>query len=200
MQRGNDIKSKVAAVQPVGLGCWHRRPAGRHRRLRGPRPALGPADKAGLKKGPVVQIPTVLGAITISYNLKGVKSGMFLDGPTIANIYLGKIKVERPRDPEAEQEDQASEHRDHRRPPFDPSGTTKGFTTFLAAYSNEWKTKVGVDKTVNWPTGTGAEKNSGVAAAVKQKGGSVGYVEQPYALQNHFTYANVKNAMGKFIA
>ena len=81
----------------------------------------------------------------------------------------------------------------------DSSGTTKGFTTFLSDSAREWKSKVGADKTVQWPTGTGAEKNSGVAAAVKQKDGAIGYVEQAYALQNNFTYAAVKNSKGKFV-
>ena len=57
----------------------------------------------------------------------------------------------------------------------------------------------GADKDVKWPTGTGAAKNSGVAAAVKQTAGAVGYVEQAYALENGFTYAAVKNSSGKYI-
>ena len=128
-------------------------------------------------------------------------SGLKLDGPTIANIYLAHVtkwndKAIQKLNPHTKLPNTTITvvHRS------DSSGTTKGFTTFLAAYSNEWKTKVGVDKTVNWPTGTGAEKNSGVAAAVKQKGGSIGYVEQSYALQNHFTYASVKNAKGMFVS
>src|SRR5213076_1757756 len=82
----------------------------------------------------------------------------------------------------------------------DESGTTKGFTTFLSAYSSDWKSKIGADKTVKWPTGTGAKGNAGVAAAVKQSDGAVGYVEEAYALQNNFTTADVKNKSGKFIA
>jgi phosphate transport system substrate-binding protein len=130
-----------------------------------------------------------------------VHSGLKLDGPTIANIYLAHVtkwndKAIQKLNPHTKLPNTTITvvHRS------DSSGTTKGFTTFLAAYSNEWKTKVGVDKTVNWPTGTGAEKNSGVAGVVKQKAGAIGYVEQAYALQNHFTYANVKNQKGKFIA
>jgi phosphate transport system substrate-binding protein len=81
----------------------------------------------------------------------------------------------------------------------DASGTTKLFTSFLADTSPEWKTKVGTDKTVQWPTGTGAAKNAGVAAGVKQTDGGVGYVEQAYALQNNFTTATVKNKAGQFV-
>jgi phosphate transport system substrate-binding protein len=82
----------------------------------------------------------------------------------------------------------------------DDSGTTKGFTTFLSAYSPTWKSSVGADKTVKWPTGTGAKGNDGVAAAIKQTDNSIGYVEQAYALANGFTYASVKNRSGAFIA
>src|SRR5207249_551534 len=77
---------------------------------------------------------------------------------------------------------------------------TKLFTTFLADYSTAWKNGPGVDKTVKWPTGTGAKGNAGVAGAVKQTDGAVGYVEEAYALQNNFTTADVKNAAGRFVA
>ena len=83
----------------------------------------------------------------------------------------------------------------------DSSGTTKAFTTYLSDYSPAWTAAVGQpDKIVKWPTGTGAKGNSGVAAAVKQTAGAIGYVEQAYALQNGFTYASVKNSSGKFVA
>jgi phosphate transport system substrate-binding protein len=82
----------------------------------------------------------------------------------------------------------------------DSSGTTSGFTGFLAAADPEFKSKVGEGKDVNWPTGTGAKGNAGVAGAVQQTAGSVGYVEQAYALQHKFTYAAVKNEAGKFVS
>ena len=82
----------------------------------------------------------------------------------------------------------------------DESGTTKLFTSFLADYSPAWKSGPGVDKTVKWPTGTGAKGNDGVAACVKQNQGAVGYVEEAYALQNNFTTAAVKNKSGQFVA
>ena len=83
----------------------------------------------------------------------------------------------------------------------DSSGTTKGFTQFLANYSADWKSKYGVDKDIKWPQGeTGAKGNDGVAAAIKQTAGGIGYVEQAYALQNNFTFADVKNKAGTFIA
>jgi phosphate transport system substrate-binding protein len=164
-------------------------------------PSLAPEDKkAAKKKGDPVQIPTVLGAITISYNVSGLSKGLKLDGKTAADIFLGKVKTWN--DPEIKALNSGMSlpskpiqvvHRS------DESGTTKGFTTFLSAYSPEWKSKVGADKTVKWPTGTGAKGNDGVAAAVKQTDGAVGYVEEAYALQNNFTFADVKNKSGKFI-
>ncbi len=83
----------------------------------------------------------------------------------------------------------------------DSSGTTNGFTTFLAAYSPTFKSQVGVGKTVKWPAAdTGAQGNPGVAAAIKSTTGAVGYVEQAYALKNGFTYAAVKNKAGSFVS
>ena len=82
----------------------------------------------------------------------------------------------------------------------DSSGTTAGFTGFLAAVDPEWASKVGSGKDVPWPTGTGAKGNAGVAGAIEQTTGAVGYVEQAYALQHNFTYASVKNKAGNFIA
>jgi phosphate transport system substrate-binding protein len=163
-------------------------------------PAEKPDEvKAG--KGPVLQFPIAFGAITISYNLSGVKAGLKLDGKTAADIFLGKVK--KWNDPEITALNPGVKlpgtsitvvHRS------DSSGTTKGFATFLAAYSPQWVKTVGPpDKTLKWPTGTGAPKNAGVAAAIKQTPGAIGYVEQAYALQNGFTYAAVKNSSGKYI-
>ena len=82
----------------------------------------------------------------------------------------------------------------------DSSGTTKGFTTFLSDYSPAWTAAAGPpDKIVKWPTGTGAKGNAGVAAAVQQTDGAIGYLDQAYALQNGFTYASVKNKSGTYI-
>jgi len=157
--------------------------------------------KAAEKKGVPVHVPTVFGAITVSYNVSGVKKGLKLDGPTIADIFLGKVK--KWNDPEIKNLNSGVSlpstsitvvHRS------DESGTTKLFTTFLSDYSPQWSSQVGADKTVKWPTGTGAKGNAGVAGGVKQTDGAVGYVEQAYALQNNFTTADVKNKSGKFIA
>jgi phosphate transport system substrate-binding protein len=152
------------------------------------------------KKGEPVHVPTVLGAVTVSYNLSGVDQGLKLDGATIADIFLGKVKTWN--DPaiagqnagvKLPSDDITVCHRS------DESGTTKNFTQFLADYSKAWDSGPGVDKSVKWPTGTGAKGNDGVAGCVKQTPGSVGYVEQAYALQNAFTTGAVKNAAGKYV-
>ena len=166
-------------------------------------PPLKPADEEAMAKNgsPPVQIPMFLGAITVSYNLPGVATGMKLEGKTIANIFLGKIKVWN--DPEIKALNPGVNlpstaitviHRS------DSSGTTSGFTSFLTEVDPEWKSKVGEGKDVQWPVGTGGKGNAGVAGAVQQTVGAVGYVEQSYALAHNFTYASVKNKSGNFVA
>jgi phosphate transport system substrate-binding protein len=164
-------------------------------------PALKDDEVSAVKKGTPIEAPIAFGAITVSYNLPGTKSGLKLDGKTVADIYLGKVK--KWNDPAIAGQNSGLKlpstnitvvHRS------DSSGTTKGFTDFLSRYSPEWKSKVGVDKDVKWPTGTGGKGNEGVAAAVKQTDGAIGYVEQAYALQNGFTFADVKNKSGQYIA
>jgi phosphate transport system substrate-binding protein len=165
-------------------------------------PPLKPEEiTAASKKGQPLMVPTVFGAVTISYNLPGVKTGLKLDGATAADIFLGKVK-------KWNDQEIASLNPGVKLPSTsitivhrsDESGTTKLFTTFLSDYSPTWKSQVGADKKVKWPTGTGAKGNAGVAGGVKQTTGSVGYVEEAYALQNNFTTADVKNKAGKFIA
>jgi phosphate transport system substrate-binding protein len=166
-------------------------------------PSLKPEELAAAKTAggtDVVQVPTVLGAITISYNVSGVETGLKLDGATIADIFSGKITkwndakiaslnsgVNLP------STDITTCHRS------DSSGTTKNFTTYVAIYDSTWEKEIGVDKTVKWPGGTGAKGNDGVAACVKQNDGGVGYVEQAYALQNKFNTAAVKNKSGAYV-
>jgi phosphate transport system substrate-binding protein len=202
-QLGSELKSQGLTInyQATGSGEGVADFTAKSVDFAGSDPPMTDDEVAAAKKnGDPVHIPSAFGAITVSYNLSGVKSGLKLDGPTIADIFLGKVK--KWNDPEITKLNpgvslpSSSITIVHR---SDSSGTTKGFTSFLAAYSSEWKSKVGVDKTVKWPTGTGAKGNDGVAAAIKQTSGSVGYVEQAYALQNNFTFASVKNKSGKFI-
>jgi phosphate transport system substrate-binding protein len=201
-QWGSTLKGKGLTVNynPVGSGAGQAQLQAATVDFAGSDPALKPSDKAKFK-GPVLQFPVAFGAITVSYNLSGVKSGLKLDGPTLADIFLGKIKTWN--DPAIKALNPGMSlpstsitivHRS------DSSGTTQGFTTFLADVSPTWKSQIGKgSKDVKWPTGTGAKGNSGVAAAVKQTPGAIGYVEQAYALENGFTYAAVKNSSGSYV-
>ena len=162
-------------------------------------PALKASEQKAAK-GPVLEFPVAFGAITVSYNLPGIKSGLKLDGPTLADIFSGKVKTWNNSEITALNPGMTLPstaitviHRS------DSSGTTDGFTTYLSDVSPSWKSSIGAGKDVKWPTGTGAAKNSGVAAAIKQTSGAVGYVEQAYALENGFTYAAVKNSAGTYI-
>jgi phosphate transport system substrate-binding protein len=166
-------------------------------------PPLKAEEEGALAKNgsPAVMIPMFLGAITVSYNLPGVQAGLKLDGKTLGDIFLGNVKTWD--DPEIKALNPGVSlpstsitviHRS------DSSGTTAGFTGFLAAVDPEFNSKVGEGKDVQWPTGTGAKGNAGVAGAVQQTAGAVGYVEQAYALQHKFTYAAVKNAAGNYVS
>ncbi len=128
--------------------------------------------------------------MTLSYNVEGVDRGLRLDGGTTADIFLGRIK--KWNDPAIARLNDGVDLPDaditvcHR---SDESGTTKNFTLFLSDYSEAWRNGPGSDKSVQWPTGTGARGNDGVAGCVKQTQGAIGYVEQAYALQNDFSTA-----------
>ena len=200
-QWGSGISGLTVNYNPVGSGAGITALEGKTVDFGASDPPLKPADFEALEKvGPVQQIPMFLGAITVSYNLPGVQSGLKLDGETIAEIFLGKIKTWndakiKALNPGVSLPSTAITviHRS------DSSGTTAGFTGFLTAVSPEWKSKVGEGKDVQWPTGTGAKGNAGVAGAVQQTTGAVGYVEQAYALQHKFTTAAVKNKSGKYV-
>jgi phosphate transport system substrate-binding protein len=202
MQWASTLKNDNLTVNynPVGSGAGQTELASGVTNFAGSDPSLKPADVAKFTKGTPLQFPVAFGAITVSYNLSGVKSGLKLDGPVIAQIFMGKIKTWD--DPAIKALNPGMSlpstsitvvHRS------DSSGTTQGFTTFLSDVDPAWKSAVGEGKDVVWPTGTGAKGNAGVAAAVHQTAGSVGYVEQAYALVNGFTYAAVKNSAGTYV-
>jgi phosphate transport system substrate-binding protein len=202
MQWASTLKSDNLTVNynPVGSGAGQTELASGVTNFAGSDPSLKPSDVAKFTKGTPLQFPVAFGAITVSYNLSGVKSGLKLDGPVIAQIFMGKIKTWS--DPAIKALNPGMSlpstsitvvHRS------DSSGTTQGFTTFLSDVDPAWKSAVGEGKDVVWPTGTGAKGNAGVAAAVHQTAGSVGYVEQAYALVNGFTYAAVKNSAGSYV-
>jgi phosphate transport system substrate-binding protein len=200
-QWGSGISGLTVNYQAVGSGAGITALQGKTVDFGASDPPLKPADITTFEKvGPVQQIPMFLGAITVSYNLPGVNSGLKLNGKTIADIFLGKVKSWNDAEIKALNPGVSLPstaitviHRS------DSSGTTAGFTGFLASVDPEWKSKVGEGKDVQWPTGTGAKGNAGVAGAVQQTTGAVGYVEQAYALQHKFTYASVQNKAGKYV-
>lgn len=150
--------------------------------------------------GDPLNIPVAFGAVTVAYKVPGVKAGLKLDGPTIANIYLGTITNWN--DPAITKLNPHVKLPDLQIAPVyrsDGSGTTSQFTKFLADVSPQWAQQVGTDKTVKWPVGTGSKGNDGVAATTSQTTGSIGYVELAYALQNKFTTAAVKDKAGEYI-
>jgi len=162
---------------------------------------MGDADQAKVPGGAaaMVQVPTTLGVIAITYNLSGV-SKLQLDGPTVAKIYLGHIT--KWNDPAIAATNSgvtlpsSAIQVVHR---ADSSGTTYHFTDYLAKVSDEWKTKVGVGKAVSWPAGIGAAQNAGVAQAVTTTAGAIGYNELAYVVQANMSQAYLKNADGNFV-
>jgi phosphate transport system substrate-binding protein len=161
----------------------------------------GPMSDENLAKAPskLLHIPTVAGAVVVTYNLPN-SPALKLDGPVIADIFMGKIiswndariaalnpGVKLP------SIDAVVVHRS------DGSGTSYIFTDFLSKVSKNWETKVGRNTSVKWPTGLGAKGNEGVAGQVKQLPGTIGYVELAYAHQNKLPVAQVKNAAGNFV-
>lgn len=157
-------------------------------------------DELKQSKTPIRHIPTVLGAIAISYNAKGVPAGLKLDGAALANIFLGKITAWN--DPTIAKLNPgiklpASDILVVRR--SDGSGTTAVFTEYLANVSADWKTKVGAGKNVNWPSGIGAKGNEGVTAMIAQTDGSIGYIELSYAMTSKLNMVAIKNQKNEFI-
>jgi phosphate transport system substrate-binding protein len=158
-----------------------------------------PLKAEELEKAGLAQWPMVMGGIVMVVNLDGVKPGdIVLDGPTIAKIYLGEItKWNDPAikalNPKLTLPDLviASIHR------ADGSGTTFNFTYYLGEVSGDWKSKVGVATTVDWPGGIGAKGNDGVANNVATTKGAIGYVEYAYAKQNKLTTVDMINKAGK---
>ena len=142
------------------------------------------------QKLPMIHIPVTGGAIVPAYNLTGCAAKM--TQTELADVFLGKITnwsyfgcadknivtVWR----------------------SDGSGTTKGFTNSLSAFSPEWKEKVGTGKSVKWPVGIGGKGNSGVAAGIKQLEGAIGYLNYGYVVNNSdFQQVALQNKFGNFV-
>jgi len=160
-----------------------------------------PLTAAQLEKDGLLQWPMVMGAIVPVINLEGVKPGeMVLDGPTLANIYLGKItKWDDPAIKKLNTNLKLPSTAIAVVRRSDGSGTTFNFTDYLSKVSDEWKTKVGSNTAVEWPVGVGARGNEGVAGNVAQTKNSIGYVEYAYAKQNKLTHLALVNAAGKTV-
>lgn len=150
--------------------------------------------------GKILHFPTVLGGDVPVYNIPGVDAELKFTGTVLADIFLGKVT--KWNDPaitalnpsvKLPATDIIVAHRS------DGSGTTYIWVDYLAKVSPEWKQKVGVATSVNWPVGIGGKGNEGVTGLVKQTPGSIGYVELIYALQNKIAYGSVQNADGEFI-
>jgi phosphate transport system substrate-binding protein len=151
-----------------------------------------------LEKAGLLQFPPVIGGEVMVVNLPGIQPGqMTLDGPTIANIYLGKIT--KWNDPAIAKLNPGLKLPDmgiavvHR---SDGSGTTFIFTNYLSKVSPEWKDKVSENTSVEWPTGLGGKGNEGVAALTSRTAGAIGYVEYAYALQNKMAHTKLINREG----
>jgi phosphate transport system substrate-binding protein len=147
----------------------------------------------------LIEIPSCAGGVVPSFNLPGIKELSF-DGPVLADIYLGRISTWN--DPKI-----AALNPGVTLPSTpitcawrtDGSGTTYVWTNYLATQSEDFKSTIGVGKQVQWPVGQGGKGNPGVAAAVQQTVGAIGYVEQNYADKNNISYGAVKNKAGKFV-
>jgi len=161
-----------------------------------------PLKGEDLDKNGLVQFPMVMGGIVPVINLDGIKAGeLVIDGPTLAKIFLGDIKTWddaaiKKLNPSAQLPSTAIAvvHRS------DGSGTTFNFAYYLSQVSDDWKSKVGFNTSVEWPVGIGAKGNEGVSNNVGQTKGSIGYVEYAYALQNKLVFTKMVNKDGKTVS
>ena len=167
---------------------------------------FGASDKAlsdaELKAAPgeLLHIPTVMGAVVVTYNIPGVTKGLRLTPETLSNIYLGKIT--KWNDPKLTKDNPKVALPNapivvvHR---TDGSGTTSIFTNYLSKVSPEWQKAVGTGTSVRWPVGLGGKGNEGVAGQIKNTKYSIGYVELAYATENKLAFADLKNKAGQFV-
>jgi phosphate transport system substrate-binding protein len=150
---------------------------------------------------PILHIPTVLGAVVVTYNLPGITKPLRFSGQILADVFIGKIT--KWNDPELVKLNPGVALPDtavlvaHR---SDGSGTSAVFTDYLSKVCADWKSKVGSGTSVNWPAGLGGKGNEGVTGIVKQTPGAIGYVELTYASSNNLPVAEMQNKAGKFVA
>src|SRR6476620_10658236 len=150
--------------------------------------------------GEILHIPTVLGAVVITYNLSGVNQPLRFSSEVLADIFLGKITKWNDQKIAADNPGVTLPAQNitvvHR---SDGSGTSAVFTDYLSKISAEWKEKVGSGTSPSWPVGVGGKGNEGVTGQVKNTPNTIGYVELAYAVQNKLPVAHVKNASGNCI-
>jgi phosphate transport system substrate-binding protein len=159
------------------------------------------AEQMQAVAGNVVHIPTVIGAVVLTYNLPSLgATKLRLDGQTVVDMFMGRITKWNDQRIAALNPGVTLPKLDliivHR---SDGSGTTYVFTDYLTKVSREWKDKVGFATSVNWPVGLGGKGNEGVTQQVKQVEGAVGYVELIYAVANRLPFALLKNGAGNFV-
>ena len=151
-------------------------------------------------KTKILHFPTVIGADVPAYNIPGVTQELNFTPDALAGIFLGKIK--KWNDPEITKANSAVilPNKDivvvHL---SDGSVTTYVWVDYLSKVSPEWKSKVGLNTSVNWPVGLGGKGNEGVAGLIQQTPYSLGYLELIYAVQNKMTYGKVRNSDGMFV-
>jgi phosphate transport system substrate-binding protein len=157
-------------------------------------------DELKAAPGKLIHIPTVMGAVVVTYNIPGVPKGLKLNSEDVANIFLGKITMWN--DPKIADDNPGLKlpskpiivvHRS------DGSGTTSIFTDYLTTVNAEWAQQVGKGTAVKWPVGLGGKGNEGVAGQIKTTPYSLGYVELAYAFENKLPYASLKNKSGVFV-
>jgi phosphate transport system substrate-binding protein len=163
----------------------------------------GPMNESQIQavSGNVLHVPTVLGAVVVTYNLPSLgATPLKFDGNLLVDIFMGRVtKWNDPKiaalNPGVKLPaiDLIVVHRS------DGSGTSYVFTDYLNKFSREWKDKVGYATSVNWPVGLGGKGNEGVTQQVKQVEGALGYVELIYALSNNLPYGQIKNSSGNYI-
>jgi phosphate transport system substrate-binding protein len=150
--------------------------------------------------GPILHIPTVLGAVVLTYNLGDIKQPLRFSPEVVADIFLGKIKKWNDAKIKADNPNVTLGDTDivvvHR---SDGSGTSAVFTDYLSKVSPEWKQKVGAGVSPSWPIGIGGKGNEGVTGQIKNTPNTIGYVELAYAGQNKLPVALIKNQAGEFV-
>jgi phosphate transport system substrate-binding protein len=158
-------------------------------------------DETKQASGKLFHIPATIGAVVVAYNVPEVTGALKLSPEVLVDIYAGKIRKWNDPKLKVDNADAKLPEKDisvvYR---TDGSGTTAVFTDYLGKVSAEWQEKVGVGKSVKWPTGLGAKGNEGVTGQLKTTPYTIGYIERAYASQNRLPMAEIKNKAGKFVA